>query len=374
MAGYIMNLNDEESIKKCIETGTYSTILKEPKNGKWNIAQEGTFADYFSMQEGDSIYFFHKRKIYGIGKIVNVNGECKYLNYKDADIPIIQSQDQYFNNYPLLEYGNVNNRCFCTFVPEPLFFMNGVDMDDVLSSNSEKFKIFRTMQQVSFIKVDDEENKALRDIILKRNEEYISTGKNCFEFNPQFHINIENNMRWFHRMEAYNILLSASNDKKIKHEMAIEASLCEQLCKENDTPFGRWDYISHQVAASPFKPIHYMDKMDVFGYKYIEGFDTISKYLVIEIKKDEAGAEVIEQIMKYVDWINREYSHGDYSMIEAYIVAAKISDEVVELKKEQCIRNYMKGYRPTKVCTWQEVKLVEYEFDSATGSIKYTIK
>ncbi|WP_400246667.1 hypothetical protein AB3U99_07445 [Niallia sp. JL1B1071] len=48
-------------------------------------------------------------------------------------------------------------------------------MDDVLASNPDKFRILRAFWKVSFIKIDDEENKALRDIILKRNEEHLNT-------------------------------------------------------------------------------------------------------------------------------------------------------------------------------------------------------
>lgn len=140
--------------------------------------------------------------------------------------------------------------------------------------------------------------------------------------------------------------------------------MCDVLGKEdNGTPFGTWDYVSHQVAASPFKPIDYMDKMDVFGYRYIKGFKTISKYLVIEIKKDAANDDVIDQIMKYVDWINQEYAHGDYSMIEAYVVAADFPDSVVNKKNEQCIRNFTKGYRPTQACTWNKCDLIKYVYD-----------
>jgi RecB family endonuclease NucS len=97
--------------------------------------------------------------------------------------------------------------------------------------------------------------------------------------------------------------------------MAIEAALMEILSNEKDSIFGSWDYISHQVVASPFKPIDYMDKMDMFGFRYIKGFETISKYLTIEIKKDAAKKDVIDQVMKYVDWINEEYAYGDYGMI-----------------------------------------------------------
>ena len=133
--------------------------------------------------------------------------------------------------------------------------------------------------------------------------------------------------------------------------------------KENDTPFGKWDYISHQVAASPFKPIEYMDKMDIFGYRYIEGFKTISKYLVIEIKKDTAKPDVIGQLMKYVDWISQEYAHGDYSMIEAYVVASDFPDDVIIEKNKHCIRNFSRGYRPTQPCTWSDCKLISYRFN-----------
>ena len=50
--------------------------------------------------------------------------------------------------------------------------------------------------------------------------------------------------------------INAADEDKIKHEMAIEAALCDVLGKEdNGTPFGTWDYVSHQVAAAPFKPI-----------------------------------------------------------------------------------------------------------------------
>ena len=123
MAGYIMTLDSLESLRLCILTGTYSTNLSSPKNNMWVKHQEGTFADYLSMKENDNIYFFIKRKIYGIGKIVNVNMDCKYLNYIGADNPTVLSKKEYKNSNPLLSNACVNNRCFCTFIPSPYFFM-----------------------------------------------------------------------------------------------------------------------------------------------------------------------------------------------------------------------------------------------------------
>lgn len=362
-----MTINDWESLEQCILTGTYSTIMNVPKNDNWNTSQEGTFADYCSMKEGDSIYFFHKRKVYGIGKLKDIVFDCKFLNYQGADVPKAYSKEEYEQRKPLLLYGDENNRCFCSFVPNPFFFKCGVDMDDVLMSNPDKLKIFRTMWKVSFIKVDEEESSALQDIILKRNEEFLYNKLENFTYNVKFHRYIEKRLSRVYRLSAYQLLLSArtKNSEKIRHEMAIEAALCDLLGKENDTLFGKWDYISHQVAASPFKPIDYMDKMDVFGYRYIQGYITISKYLVIEIKRDEATEDVVDQIMKYVDWINQEYAHGDYSMIDAYVVAADFSKDVVEKKEKQCVRNYTKGYRPTQACTWKCVKFIKYSYDGS---------
>ena len=48
--------------------------------------------------------------------------------------------------------------------------------------------------------------------------------------------------------------------------MALEATLCDVLTRHDDTVFGHWDYISRQVVASPFKPVDYMDRIDIFGY------------------------------------------------------------------------------------------------------------
>lgn len=83
------------------------------------MQHEGTFADYFSMKEGDNIFFFIKRKIYGIGKFISVEGECKYLNFMNADEPKESSKEDYRNNKQLLPYANELKRCFCIFESNP---------------------------------------------------------------------------------------------------------------------------------------------------------------------------------------------------------------------------------------------------------------
>lgn len=305
MAGYIMTMSEYELIEDCIDKGIYSTFMELKKEGVWRIHHEGTFADFLSMKEGDNIYFFCERKIYGIGKLISINNvDSKFLNYPTAFEP---NNSKYLDikNEMLLNENeeNISNRIVCFFKPSPFFFIEGIDMDDALASNPEKFKMLRALWKLSFIKVDDEENKALLDIIIKRNEKNLNPTENSiFKTNfKQFHIDVSSKLNNKYYVDSKKLISLCRNVDSINHEMAIEAYIVEYLSKYKDSIFGEWDYISHQVIASPFKAIDYMDKMDVYGYKYIKDYNVISKYLVIEIKKDKANIEVVDQTMKYVD-------------------------------------------------------------------------
>lgn len=114
-----------------------------------------------------------------------------------------------------------------------------------------------------------------------------------------------------------------------------------------------------------------MNKMDISGYKFIPGYKTISKFLIIEIKKDNANKDVIHQIMKYVDWVNHEYAYGDYGMIEAYIVAKDFSREVIELKNSIGKRVYTKGRRPPITLEWINLRLIKYCYNKQEKKLSF---
>lgn len=168
MAGYIFALkskNKKESeikqvLTKIIQNGVYSTNLDNIKGDKWKISEEGTLADFLSMKEGDNIYFFIDRKIYGVGKLVNIHNDCKLLNFPKADLPLVDNFKILKEKMILNESEeNLNNRFICTFEAAPQFFEQGIDMDDVLASNPTAFKMLRAFWKLSFIKIDDIENK-----------------------------------------------------------------------------------------------------------------------------------------------------------------------------------------------------------------------
>ncbi len=373
MTGYIFNLNNADSLQYMMQNGVYSTIMKLPESAYWRPNHEGTFADYITMSEGDNIYFFFKRKIYGIGELTNINGDCKFLNFPSADLPLNYNYKTLSDKMILNESEvNENNRMLCTFKGSPHFFEKGVDMDEVLASNPRSFKMLRAFWKLSFIKIDHEENKALLDIILKNNEDNLMTSQNIVIENENIKKRIEAIAEDSYHVHADNILKHCSEtDGRIGHEMALEAGTLDYIANQKSTVFGKWDYLSHQVIASPFKPIDYMDKMDIFGYRFIDGYKTISKYLVIEVKKGVADNDVITQLLKYVDWVNQEYSYGDYNMIEAYIVAFDFPNDVIKLRDDLAIRKYMKGTRPAQAMEWNNLKLIKYTFDSISKKLNF---
>jgi hypothetical protein len=200
--------------------------------------------------------------------------------------------------------------------------------------------------------------------------------------NPNFENTFQSNHIEFHTEILNKVIHNASYnfsiapflntinniDGSIKHEMAIEASLIYQLTSNHQPTveiFGNWDYLTHQVIASPFKPIDYMDKMDVFGYKFIQNQNpTISNYLVVEIKKGIIDSQDILQLMKYVDWVKNEYAYGDYSMIKASYDRFWIYGRCYWLNFNQIVeRKFIHGVRPSVSAEWKNVKLVSYSFN-----------
>lgn len=382
MAGYLMNLDSLDSLELYAESGVYATKIPLPTNGQWMRHHEATFADYVTMRPGDNIYFFIKREIFGIGELVAAGPDCKYLNHPLAAKP--QSFDYATEKSALLwDQGNVSAEqpWICLFKPAPHFFKSGIDMDDMLSSNPRAFRMLPAFWKVSFVKFDTDENQAFRDALLKLNEKALTSptaGKNTFKAGWQVqHAAVAKKVTGaHHRLDPQSFLSQCAEGERLRHEMAIELGLLSQLAaKEAGTTavFGEWDYLSHQVVASPFKPIDYMDRMDVFGYAFIAGYEpTKARFLVAELKKDEATGEDIEQLMKYVDWVKDEYCFGDYSMIRAFLVAAEFAKDAVGRRAEIASRRFIVGRRPAVSREWSELVLAKYSFDDATGRLKFS--
>ncbi len=368
MAGYVFAIGGDadpiEVIRECAEKGVYSTYL----NSLAPIPFEGTLTDYMSMKPGDNVYFFCKRKYYGIGELINVGPDCKYCNYPESSSPINMSYDDIRGNL-LVDYGEKSPKCrwLCTFKGSPFFFEEGIDTDEILAYKPNTFKMLRAFWKVSFIKLSDEENDSLKEIFLLRRQNETQNRIGVFLEEQTTHNSMEEKDLENYIIKPDRMLQTCTRRNRVKHEMALEAAVVYDVCY-NDV-LGRWDYVSHQVVASPFKPIDYMDKIDVFAMRYLPGTKIPCKYLVIELKKDYANRDTIDQVLKYVDWVCNEYAYNDYGAIEACIISAEFEENIDDYYCSVAKRYYTLGSHPVRNKQWESLKLLKYRYEN--GEIVY---
>lgn len=144
--------------------------------------------------------------------------------------------------------------------------------------------------------------------------------------------------------------------------------------------FGEWDYICNLYPASPVKPRDYMDEMDIFGYSLAPALNSIPPYVqtfkVIEVKSEGqayAPSNVVDQVMKYVDWISATRAGGDYGLVEAYIVAGDFNNDLIDYAKQQAIRPYVIPRRPYTTKQWDNLKLVRYTLTGKKPALQFAV-
>lgn len=253
-------------------------------------------------------------------------------------------------------------RWICFFEPCSHFFKEGVDMDDVLRYKPNSFRMLRAFEKRTFIKIDDEENDALKQFLYLRNK----NTKDFYNFSYENHKKFKKLDLEKYKIRMSDFLKFNSDSGKITLEAVLEAFLVNQI---NTTTFlnHKWDYVSHQVIASPFKPLSYIDKMDIFAYKflvYLHETKPIEKYLVLELKKDKANDETIEQTMKYVDWVCTEYASGDYSSIMAGVIASGFNLSSYDKFENNIQRTFIKSTHPIETKNWCDLTCYSFRLDN----------
>jgi hypothetical protein len=381
-AGFVMTMNEKDLAVRCMRDGVYGTVLSVPP-GYWGAPGYGTFGDFASMKSGDNIYFFHDRQLYGIGEMVEVGGACAHQNFPGASQPHAYDYDKIQHDI-LYDTGerSVQQRWICTFKPSPFFFKRGVDMDEALSAHPGAFRMLRVMWKLSFIKLDYEENAALQDVVLRANRRTLQgSGASRATVKAGWsavHTSLEMKLLPTHELDVAPMVASAAAGDALRSEKAIEAALLFYLTRGGppaQRAFGQWDYLSHQVAASPFKPPDWMDKIDVFGAAFIPGHSpSLSRLLVIELKKGSANGAFVEQVMKYVDWVKEEYAHQDYSLVRATLVAHDFDESALGQHRDAAVRRYTVGRRQPESKEWRDLTLVRYRYVARSKRLAFKVE
>ena len=378
MAGYIFSISKdgwESFIENDLRYGVFSPYCLEipmdatdRQKKSINKVLAATFGDMVTMKPGDNIYFLSNRKIYGVGTAKKIGEDCKYDNYIGASA-LIPDYDIDHNSTEFLIVRTTRARWFCIFEPKEHLFKKGVDMDDVLQFRPSAFKMLRAFEGLSFIKIDDEENRALKEYICLKNEAiYDNIEENTFAFDDSKHNELSKIDLSSYKMDILRTLGYREYFENIDSEMFVETVLLQYLSEGATTPLGNWDYVTHQIIASPFKPLKYIDKIDVFGYRFSKHYNDhprlITKYLLVEMKKGKINKAALEQTMQYVDWICKEYASGDYSMIEAFVVGDRAVNRIDEIKKEVCQRAFISSSHPATPEKWSNLHIVTYDMSN----------
>ncbi len=252
------------------------------------------------------------------------------------------------------------NRCLCFF--EPVYFCpNAIDMDEALTTYP-----LRVIQGRLFIKLDNEEAMALFSVLNRRNDSFV---EDSYDWQPPKFDNTMHEIAKTRLKEdpiSYRFSIKSLpcnyqiwSDGGIQEEMVIEAAVMDHLTKNKDASvFDELMYVTHQVSASPAKPFEYMEWMDIFGYSVsnylieqaIPIQFSIDKYYVMEIKRGELSLPtpkrvketkqmreskaVANQLMKYVDWIAKNYASGNYPMVKGVLVANGFDENFIEYCKK----------------------------------------
>lgn len=345
MAGYIMTLSATESeINR--QTGSANERKRKAKYQKYlDIVKDGLYAthitnsrtktvveaDFLGMRPGDNIYFFFDRNIYGVGTIKSFSPDTtvfKNIKIDDIDSPLPTE------SFPFI----------ISFESDPMFFRKGVDTDDVLNASPNIVYALRFFQKKSFIHLDDEENNIVKSILIYKNEKAILSKDKNMICDSSNQINNFKKLKYLilqysitYKLNGYDYFVAGLNNHGIVNsETRIEGLILDYV-KQSTNLFGKIDFLSRQYPASPAKPSEYINKMDLFGYRYIDGFENeriVSKYIVMELKTKEINQDAILQTMKYVDWIVKKYAHGDYSRVKAYVIGKNLVGSISDYSKD----------------------------------------
>lgn len=308
-------------------------------NDKKNIIVPNVF-ELFWINEWDNIYFFIDRKIYWIWKVIKKD---ESIIHKDNNWNYWFHFTKYFDDELLFEW---------------------IDMDELLWSDNNSYSMIRILDWVSYIKLDIEENLRLRWFILSKSKKITLNSLKKLKTTP---------ITWS-ELVINNSFYDWKN--KITNEKVIETGILNMYINFNDDftkYFWNLDYFSSQIPASPQKPVKYMDKIDLFWYKLIKNHIlTKDKFIIIELKRDLLKKDDVYQLLKYVDYVSKNYCGWDYWMINAYLLWApyikwkstKEKELIDILSLDKNNRNYVL-WRNLEPLTWKwkNIKIINYLFN-----------
>lgn len=412
MKGFVFSLGGDKPIDEILTRGLFGVWQPNPyradrtdadwRRDRWSREQISTFADYLTINPGDLIFFFRDRMIYGIAEAISLEdtpgGNCALLNYPDSHLPspadpngrfdgLITKDDEAYWKYI---------RVVVPFVPSPLMFKEGIDMDEVLGApGCEFFWGLRFWQGFSFKQLTSHEASFLKEAFMRRfanadnvtiaeysteGEKALRTRLRCKDYG---HLSLRDLV--LRQPDAY-FNDYGGRSERFRYESMLKGLLIEHIRRGYDSlgPLSKQGVVDvyHELAASPPKPPVWADKIDIMvAARYSADVDIHVTYDIIELKIDEMSVgpiqtfdKQISQLMKYVDFISSNWCGGNYGAVRAFYIARGYSRQAIkeiEMAKERgytITRNYVLNPRerqPTR--KWDGLNFLKYEWNHNDG-------
>jgi hypothetical protein len=353
-----------------------------------------TFADLATIRDGDLVFFFKKRRIYGVGRLERAGDaqHCVVLNYPGALTPapnVPSADDAIIGPDVDAEWRRI--RVVVRFRPFPHYFSDGIDMDEFLSSPwADDAWGLRFWQGFSFQQLGEREANDLLTTFYRRFANDVRPISQIAEA-PAAALDVRYRSDLHRPFAVSDIVAPNPGDYIADGELRSEELLHGLLVDQLDPILGlhgsallrsddRLD-IFHELAASPPKPPTFGDWIDLMttrSYPTLTGDARRAiHYEVIEVKKGSFGIlsqmydKNIPQVMKYVDFIAQRYAGGNYAAVSATVIARRFGDPLLERHRQAqqvesgvSTRAYvLDPHDPNPTRTWQQLRLLTYSWD-----------
>lgn len=357
--------------------GTWQRLGDPPGNMTRRSVRMKTLADYFCAREGDALLFFSNRRIYFGGFLAPLPGResVAWENWRGAssvttppEAPLLTGHfDAAAERVPWL----------LSFAPRRLEHgeMISIDMDELLEGEAgAHMRALRTFSELNILRLEPLETSWMLSALLGTSgvDLYGLSSAEATETQRE----IADIATPLSGEELMRVAIAERTSVPI-FEGVLECWVADQLTRSTKAAreiFGAepLSFLTTQQPASPLKPRQYMDVIDLYGYqlKHMgDGLpDTTSRYVIVEMKRGQPTAtgpnSAIEQLMKYVDWVAENRVGGDYSRVEAYLIATEFTEHLVGTAHRLRRVSYRKVGRGAQTQEWSSLSLVRLDVGS----------
>lgn len=205
------------------------------------------------------------------------------------------------------------------------------------------------------------ESERLRLLIsAKNNHQYLTSHNYDFDSNNELIITSNNSNIYTGRTETVNLLPRLI--EKYSNSKQFEAHLQEYILQniENISVFQNLniDWIGNEVSCGVG-----MQRIDI-----LLSVDTDPKKIIpIELKSIKVKTEIIQQMQRYINWLEQYYVPNIPSLIEPMIIVRKTNN-----KNSSKFNIFIQNLRMLNTANSCYVRYVEFDIDTINSSILFT--